>query len=458
MSGQTAVTESIRADVAIAGGGPAGATAATHLARAGARVVVLEKTAHPREKVCGDGLTPQAVRELQLLDVPHRGEPGDDGGWQLIRGLRLRAGERSVDVPWPQAGPWPDYALTRTRQDFDALLVAQARAAGADVLERRSVTGVRRDDTGRVRGLVAAVLDDRGRRTGETLHVEAPIVLACDGNATRAAVSAGIHRRQDRPMGVAVRAYYGVEAADERSVPSGDRSAWMESWLRLPDADGNPLPGYGWLFPLADGTVNVGLGILDTSPQFGQLDYRGLLRQWTGALEEDWGLGEHTRASRILGAALPMAFNRTPQHVPGMLLVGDAAGMVSPFNGEGIGFAMEAARHAAELTLQALAVGTDRGADAVLSRYPLLTQHLWGRHFRLGAQFARLIGHPAVMRASLAAGMSAPALLRPLVRVMGNLVEPRGRAGATPDGVDRLVWALEGLTPALTTADVPAVR
>lgn len=429
-----------RTRVLIAGGGPAGATAAWHLASAGVEVIVLEKTAYPREKVCGDGLTPQAVREMNLMGLPHA--PGD--GWQHIRGLRLVAEGRAVEVPWPQTDTWPDYALVRTRNDFDELLAAHARAAGATILERHSVSSVLRDEAGTVTGLRAELLDGRGRKTGESRDFHADVVIAADGNSTRTAVSAGLSKRDDRPMGVAVRAYYSSPRHDDE---------WMESWLQLPDTDGNLLPGYGWLFPLGDGTVNVGLGILDTSPQFGKLDYRSILKEWTGALTETWGLSEETRESRILGAALPMGFNRTPQHVPGMLLVGDSAGMVSPFNGEGISFAMEAARLAADVTVSALRCPTPAGREAELARYPLLTHETWGGHFALGSSFARLIGHPAVLKAALATGMRTPALLRRVVQVMANLVDADGTAP-----VDRLVRLLESAVPAATTLGPDASR
>ncbi|WBL20501.1 NAD(P)/FAD-dependent oxidoreductase [Citricoccus sp. NR2] len=424
-----------RAQVLIAGGGPAGATAAWHLAQAGVDVIVLEKTAFPREKVCGDGLTPQAVREMDLMGLDHP----ESEGWRHMRGLRLVAHGRAVEVPWPETATWPNYSLVRTRHDFDHLLAEHAVAAGARLLQRHSVTEALTSPAGTVIGLRAELLSETGRKTGKFQDFYADVVLACDGNSTRTAVSLGLEKRDDRPMGVAVRAYYDSPRHDDD---------WIESWLQLPDADGNPLPGYGWLFPVGDGTVNVGLGILDTSPQFGTLNYRTVLKDWTGALSESWGISEETRSSKILSAALPMGFNRTPQYVPGMLLVGDAAGMVSPFNGEGISFAMEAARHAADLTVTALASPTVSGREAQLSRYPRLTREEWGSHFALGTVFARLIGHPQVLRAALATGMSVPALLRVVVQIMSNVVDPDGGSA-----VDRAVRIIESMVPAASTQD-----
>ena len=125
----------------VLGGGPAGATAGYWLAAHGIEVTVLEKTAFPREKVCGDGLTPRAVREMRLMGLPH----GPELGYARNRGLRLVARERSVEVPWPELSDFPPYGLVRTRLGFDEHLAGHARAAGARVLERRAVTGVLRD-------------------------------------------------------------------------------------------------------------------------------------------------------------------------------------------------------------------------------------------------------------------------------------------------------------------------
>ncbi|MGN8129173.1 geranylgeranyl reductase family protein [Paenarthrobacter sp. 22069] len=428
--------------VLIVGAGPAGSTAAYYLAKAGIDVTVLEKTSFPREKVCGDGLTPRAVREIQKLGLPH---PENDG-WRRNKGLRLIAGGRTIELPWPEVSDFPQYGLIRTRLGFDEELARHAQAAGATILERHSVTDALRNDDGRVTGVRAALLDESGRKTRETREFPADVVLAADGNSTRTAVSLGIQKRDDRPLGVAVRTYFTSPRTDDD---------WMEGWLELPGRDGKLLPGYGWVFGVGDGTSNVGLGILNSSKEFGKLDYKQVLREWTAGMPADWGFTPDNQVGEIRGAALPMGFNRTPHYSPGLLLLGDAGGMVSPFNGEGISYAMESARFAAEFIIDASSRSASSGgtydADAHLSRYADYVRDQWGSHFTLGRAFAALIGKPTVMKLALRTGMPIPVLMRFVVRLLANLTDSSAKGLE-----DRVIRVLESLVPATSnTSTVP---
>ena len=114
---------------------------------------------------------------------------------------------------------------------------------------------------------------------------------------------------------------------------------------------------------MGDGTSNVGLGLLNTSEAFGNIDYRVLLRRWLAGMPAEWGLTEENRTKPVRGAALPMGFNRTPHYTNGLLLAGDAGGMVNPFNGEGIAYAMESGEIAARTIVQALARPTAAGTE-----------------------------------------------------------------------------------------------
>ena len=422
------------ADVVVVGAGPAGSAAAAHLAAAGADVLLLERATFPRDKVCGDGLTPRAVRELGHLGL-HAG--GTTDGWHRTRGLRLVAGGRTHEIAWPELASFPDHGLVRTRGDLDAVLAHHARDRGARLVEGAAVTEpVRAGQDGPVTGVVAHPVDAAGRRAGpDTVH-RAPVVLAADGVSARLATAVGVPRRTDRPLGVAARAYY--------RTPRG-AEPWMESWLEL--WSGQPgrsdlLPGYGWIFGLGDGTANVGLGVVrgrDSSAR-PAVDLRATLRAWLAATPRGWTLDEDHRVGPVRSAALPMGFNRTPSLAHGMLLLGDAGGMVNAFNGEGIEYAMHSGRLAAEVVVRALRAGDAAEREAALAAYPLALRAELGGYFALGRTFARLVERPAVMAAAVRLGLPRPTVMHLVVKLLANLAEPRGG-----DAADRVVTALSRL-------------
>ena len=422
------------ADVVVVGAGPGGSATAYHLARSGLDVVVLEKTAFPREKVCGDGLTPRAVKELLAMGV----EPTAEQGWIRNHGLRIIGGGLRLQLPWPELSAFPDYGLVRPRLDFDETLALHARASGAKILERTNVTGPVLDErSGRVVGVTARPVDDQGRRVGDEVTYRAPLVVAADGVSARLALSLGIAKRDDRPMGVAVRTYFTSPRHDDD---------WLESWLELWDGEpnrSNLLPGYGWVFGVGDGTSNVGLGILNSSGAFGNVDYKDLLKRWVATMPAEWGYTDENMTGPIRGAALPMGFNRTPHYTRGMLLVGDAGGMVNPFNGEGIAYAMESGRIAADVVTQALARPDDAAREKALQAYPTAMKDALGGYYTLGRVFVKLIGNPEVMKLATRYGLPRPTLMRFTLKLLANLTEPRGG-----DALDRVINGLTKIAPA----------
>ena len=389
MSTGTLATQS--ADVVVVGAGPGGSATAAYLAQQGLDVVLLEKATFPRDKICGDGLTPRAVKELISLGV-------DTTGWARNRGLRIEGGGHTLTLDWPQTDGFPSYGLVRRRIDLDATLAAHAQSRGARLLQGMNVTAPLRDDrTGRVAGVQAKVVGPDGRATDERRVFLAPVVVAADGVSSRLATACGRPKREDRPMGVAVRSYF--------ESPSRTHDDYIASWLELwvpsdPEADpADPatkkilLPGYGWMFPTGDGGVNVGLGMLDTSPAFGTVDYREVMRRWVATLPAEWTCTPQTMTAPIRGAALPMCFNRTPLYADGLLLVGDAGGMVNPFNGEGIPYAMESAEMAAEAIAEARSRGFGTAsAEKAMRAYPERLKAELGGYYRLGTVFVKLIG------------------------------------------------------------------
>ncbi|MYW94058.1 geranylgeranyl reductase family protein [Amycolatopsis rubida] len=410
------------------GAGPAGSTVATYLARAGVDVLLLEKTVFPREKVCGDGLTPRGVKQLIDLGL----DTSEEAGWVRSRGLRILTGDLTLEFDWPDLTDYPPYGVSRTRQDFDDLLAKTAVKAGARLYERTTVTGAITNASGRVVGVEAKVGPEK-----TPVNYRAPLVLACDGVSARLALSVGIDKNEKRPMGVAVRRYYKSPKHDDPFI-----EGHLELWDRSDPRDPKLLPGYGWAFPLGDGTVNVGLGMLSTSASFRNTDYRALLRQWLDGTPEEWGYREENAIGKVGGAGLPMGFNRTPHYRDGLLLLGDAGGMVSPFNGEGISAAMESAQLAAEAVVQALARPEGPSRERALEGYPRAVGELMGGYYRLGNVFAKLIGKPKIMHAATKYGLRVNKILPLVYKGLSGCYDARGG-----DGVDRLIAALARVTP-----------
>ena len=409
------------ADVIVVGAGPAGSTTAYYLAQAGLDVLVLEKSRFPREKVCGDGLTPRGVRALVAMGI----SVSEQDGWVRNKGLRVIGAGKRLELPWPELSTYPGYGLVRPRTDLDQMLARRAQQAGARLLEGVTVTGPVFDErSGRLIGVVAKEAD--GERT-----YRARVIVAADGNSSRLSVAMGLRKRDDRPLGVAVRTYYQSPRHDDD---------YLESWLDLWDGD-RLLPGYGWIFGMGDGTSNVGLGLLNTSAAFGNTDYHALLRTWLAGMPAEWGFTEENRTQPIRGAALPMGFNRTPHYYRGLLLAGDAGGMVNPFNGEGIAYAMESGEILARTIAQALARARRTETERVLAGYPRALREAYGGYYSVGRVFVKAIGRPELMRFATKHAMSRPALMRFALKLLANLTDPGG------DASDRLVNGLSKLAP-----------
>ena len=423
------------ADVIIVGAGPSGSATAAYLAMAGLDVLLLEKAVFPREKVCGDGLTPRAVRELITLGIP---TPAEDG-WIKNHGLRIVGGGIRLELQWPDLASFPPYGLVRTRKDFDDILAKHAVWHGARLHESTNVTDPILDErTGAIIGVRAKAMDPNGRPTGEDLVFRAPLVVAADGNSSRLSMSMNRPKRDDRPMGVAVRTYYTSPRHDDDYLES-----WLELWSKNDAGNRVLLPGYGWIFGVGDGTSNVGLGILNTSAAFGKVDYKDILSRWVDTLPPEWTFNDQTMTGPVRGAALPMGFNRQPHYDRGLLLVGDAGGMVNPFNGEGIAYAMESGRLASEVIAQAFARPSDAGREKVLQSYPRVMKDALGGYYTLGRGFAKMIGNPEVMRLAVKYGLPHTTMMRFLLKIMANLAEPHGG-----DAGDRLINALSKMAPA----------
>nr|WP_220097768.1 menaquinone reductase [Mycolicibacterium litorale] len=396
------MTMKSRADVVVVGAGPAGSAAAAWAARAGRDVLVIDSARFPRDKACGDGLTPRAVAELERLGL---------GPWLDTRirhrGLRMSGFGADVEVAWP--GPsFPSTGSAVPRTELDDRIRSVAADDGAKMLLGSKAIGVSHDSHGRVESLTLDSGEEVGVRT----------LIVADGARSTLGRVLGRRWHQQTVYGVAVRGYIATPRSNE---------PWITSHLELRSPEGKVLPGYGWIFPLGNGEVNIGVGALATEKRPADAALRPLMSYYTALRREEWGFDGEPRAP--LSALLPMGGAVSGVAGPNWMLIGDAAACVNPLNGEGIDYGLETGRLAADLL----------GSGDLSQAWPAVLSEHYARGFSVARRLALLLTLPKFLPLTGAVAMRSTTLMRIAVRVMGNLVTDEDA-----DAIAR-VWRAGGL-------------
>jgi geranylgeranyl reductase family protein len=377
-----------RADVVVVGAGPAGSAAAAWAARAGRDVLVVDSANFPRDKACGDGLTPRAVAELRLLGL---------GGWLdehiKHRGLKMSGFGGEVEVDWP--GPsFPANGSAVPRTELDDRVRLAAENSGAAMRLKSKVVDVHHDSSGRVS---AVVIDGNGgpREVGCTE------LIVADGARSPLGRVLGRQWHQQTVYGVAARGYLASPRSDE---------PWLTTHVELRSADKSLLPGYGWIFPLGNGEVNVGIGALATKKKPAEIALRRLIGYYADLHRDNWGFEGAPRA--VSSALLPMGGAVSGVAGPNWMLIGDAAACVNPLNGEGIDYGLETGRLAADLL----------GSGDLGQAWPRALQQHYSRGFSVARRLAFLLTVRWFLPTTGPLAMRSAAVMGIAVRVMGNLV------------------------------------
>ncbi|MGA0064603.1 MAG: geranylgeranyl reductase family protein [Ilumatobacteraceae bacterium] len=392
--------------VLVIGAGPGGAAMGYWLARHGHDVTLVEKKHFPRDKTCGDGLTPRAVKQLEDMGLTS----------QLAKhhrydGLRATAHGRQLELQWPSHPIYPQHGYVVRRRDLDMMVAHNARDAGAALLEgHEAIDPI--VERGCVRGAVVRDVD-----RDVVTEMRADYVVIADGANSRFGRSLGTSRTKQWPYGTAIRTYW-------HSPRHAD--PWIESALDVKDRNGDSMPGYGWIFPVGDGTINVGVGLLSTFKNFRQVNTSHLLDSYAHMIADSWGIDPTSPECRATSGKIPMGGSVFPKQGATHLVIGDAAGSVNPFNGEGIDYAYETARIGADVLHEAIVTND----ASVLTRYPDLLDAEYGQYFKVARLFARVIGRPALMRELSRVGIRSHTLMEWVLRIMANLLRPDERGPA----------------------------
>lgn len=375
------------ADVLVVGAGPAGSAAAAWAARAGRDVLLTDSAVFPRDKTCGDGLTPRATAELEHLGL---------GDWvrthTVNRGLRMAGFGREALLPWP-SGSFPQYGSAVPRTELDDKLRETAIKSGARMVDGAKVVEVARDGD-RVTGV--SIKTDSGLRA-----VSCKVLIVADGVRSPVGKLLGRTWHRQYAYGTAARAYIKSERSDD---------PWITSHLELRDAQGALVPGYGWVFPLGNGEVNIGVGSLATEKRPSHISLKPLLQHYVSERRAEWGFEGEARA--VASALLPMGGAVSNVAGRNWVLIGDAAGCVNPLNGEGIDYGLEGGHMLADLLDE----------PDLTTIWPEMLRARYGRTYSVARRLAALATHPRAVPFGGPPVMRSKLLQRTAVRVMGNLV------------------------------------
>jgi geranylgeranyl reductase family protein len=398
-------------DAVVVGGGPAGAAAAARLAARGFATIVVDRATFPRDKACGDFVGPAALAELADLGVTgtEAFAATNTIGECALHVDRDQLGALAI----PQVGGLPAYGRVIPRRQLDAWVLDAARHAGATVLDGRKVTAVEQ---------APDAVTVHGHSTVGPWQLRTRLLVGADGSNSiiARALRGSPPPRQDRI--VAVRAYF-----DDVGGPASQADICLCS---------DSFPGYSWLFPSGGGQANVGVGmVVSTYPQAGRNLRELLLR----LIAEEPSMQHRLRGARIrgrvLGSPLTTYNPRLPLAGDRVMLVGDAAGLINPLNGEGIQYALHSARWAADVASDCLT--SDRLDPASLHRYQQRVQHSLGQDMAFSRLAVQLTRNRALN----------PVWMRTL-RIIAS------RAQTDPDYAYRVGCVVTGLAPATRTLNL----
>jgi geranylgeranyl reductase family protein len=387
-------------DVIVVGAGPGGSAAAALLARAGADVLVLDRVEFPRDKACGGGLTPRGVAALQAVGVSI-----DTASFVEVGGVEMIGYGRSAATRFPTTRAWPDTGLVARRVDLDGAVLEQAMKAGVRFRRARVAGPVFEDGT------------CRGVRLSGGEEIRGGQVIAADGATSVLARGAGLAPGTSSGAGfwyAAMRGYFGPV------MPRVLEGRPVLEFYPLRSSDGRWLPGYGWVFPLPDGAANVGVDLPHRPRLRGAPPLRQAYESFVDRLgRERHGFADAVEESPPVGALLPEGMRDFRAGAPGLLCLGDAAGLITPYSGEGIVYALESAR------LAARAIVDVARPSAVHETYASGLRDAYGFQFRAAMLFMKGVRRAPLARLAAAAGVGRPRVLRAAVRVMAYLIDER---------------------------------